>query len=94
MKKHIRIAVATPVLLGFGLALMTLNAGRLVAQSDPMRELYENKVEFEKLSGAAQTLLELIYGKRSAASMTPSLFAAPAVLSLRGPQSRTRCRTN
>ena len=85
MKKHIRIAVATPVLLGFSLALMTLNTGRLVAQSDPMRELYENKVEFEKLSGAAQNLLELIYGKRSAASMTPSLFAAPAAAVASGP---------
>lgn len=85
MRNHLRLAVAMPALLGFGLALMTLNTGRLVAQSDPMRELYENKVEFEKLSGAAQNLLELIYGKRSAASMTPSLFAAPAAAVASGP---------
>ena len=57
MKNHIRIAVAIPALLGFGLALMTFNTGRLIAQSDPVRQLYENPDEFQKLSGAAQTLL-------------------------------------
>jgi hypothetical protein len=53
---------------------MTLNTGRLVAQSDPVRHLYDNPDEFQKLSGAAQSLLELLYGK-SAVSGPSSLFS-------------------
>jgi hypothetical protein len=31
MRNQVRIAVAIPALLGFGLALMTFNTGRLIA---------------------------------------------------------------
>jgi hypothetical protein len=85
MNRHTRTAVAIQALLGVSLAFATLTTERLVAQSDPMRELYENKEEFDKLSGAAQTLLELIYGKRSAASMAPTLFAGPSAAVVSGP---------
>src|SRR5262249_46060376 len=67
MKNHVQIAVAIPALLGFGLALMTFNTGRLIAQFDPVRQLYDNPDEFQKLSGAAQSLLQLLYGQNTSA---------------------------
>src|SRR5215510_14834168 len=78
MKGHTRIVMAIPALLGAGLALMTLNTGRLVAQSDPVRQLYDDPDEFQKLSGAAQSLLELLYGKKTSAASSPSSSLFPS----------------
>ena len=88
MKGHTRIVMAIPALLGAGLALMTLNTGRLVAQSDPVRQLYDDPDEFQKLSGAAQSLLELLYGKKTSAASSPSSTTAPSAISRRSPATR------